>query len=172
MLFHERTLLALGFYIGLKDGHAEEKVKCRRLSTRYVYCKRCFETLKEFPAFFLLRFCRTAYIYSYSPSRKIPQSLRPTRCLHVFIIKPINFFKVILFFIPKFRYEQPSGYRPAPLDLSEVFLSSEQEEVVSLLAENDHNAWARERIRQGWTYDAQQVSSVQDKLSFNDQNSF
>ncbi|XP_075894426.1 ryanodine receptor 2 [Nelusetta ayraudi] len=82
-----KTLLALGFYIGLKDGHAEEKVKYKRFST---------------------------------------------------------------------RYEQPSGYRPAPLDLSEVFLSSEQQEVVSLLAENDHNAWARERIRQGWTYGAQQ----------------
>lgn len=77
-----------------------------------------------------------------------------------------------MFSISNFRYEQPSGYRPAPLDLSEVFLSLEQEEVVSLLAENDHNAWARERIRQGWTYGAQQVSSVQDQLDSDDRNAF
>lgn len=55
------------------------------------------------------------------------------------------------------RYEQPSGYRPAPVDLSRVRLSSDHEEVVRLLAENDHNIWARERIKQGWTYGTQQV---------------
>lgn len=87
-------------------------------------------------------------------------------------MKSLNFLKVIVFFIPNFRYEQPSGYRPAPLDLSEVFLSSEQEEVVSLLAENDHNVWAQERIKQGWTYGAQQVSSFQDQLGSNVQNAF
>ncbi|KAM7408499.1 hypothetical protein PAMA_002295 [Pampus argenteus] len=54
------------------------------------------------------------------------------------------------------RYEQPSGYRPAPVDFSQVFLSPAHEEVVTLLAENDHNVWARERIKQGWTYGAQQ----------------
>lgn len=55
------------------------------------------------------------------------------------------------------RYEQPGGYRPAPVDLSPVLLSSQHEEVVKLLAENDHNVWARERIAQGWTYGTQQV---------------
>lgn len=55
------------------------------------------------------------------------------------------------------RYEQPGGYRPAPVDLSQVLLSSEHEEVVNLLAENEHNVWARERIVQGWTYGTQQV---------------
>lgn len=55
------------------------------------------------------------------------------------------------------RYEQPAGYRPAPVDLSQVPLSSEHQEVVKLLAENDHNVWARERIAQGWTYGTQQV---------------
>ncbi|XP_040906318.1 ryanodine receptor 2 [Toxotes jaculatrix] len=54
------------------------------------------------------------------------------------------------------KYEQPSGYRPAPVDLSQVFLSPVHQEVVNLLAENDHNVWARERIKQGWTYGAQQ----------------
>lgn len=58
------------------------------------------------------------------------------------------------------RYEQPSGYRPAPVDLSQVFLSSAHEEVVNLLAENDHNAWAKEKIKQGWTYGAQQVNFI------------
>lgn len=78
--------------------------------------------------------------------------------------KTISLYKTILFFISYFRYEQPSGYRPAPLDLSEVFLSSEQEEVVSMLAENNHNIWARERITQGWTYGTQQVWLVWDQL--------
>lgn len=61
------------------------------------------------------------------------------------------------FFIPFLRYEQPSGYRPAPVDLSQIFLSSEHEEMVNLLAENEHNVWASERIKQGWTFGAQQV---------------
>ncbi|KAM9848015.1 LOW QUALITY PROTEIN: ryanodine receptor 2-like [Aulostomus maculatus] len=54
------------------------------------------------------------------------------------------------------KYELPSGYRPAPVDLSRVSLSPAHEEVIKLLAENDHNVWARERIKQGWTYGAQQ----------------
>uniref|UniRef100_A0A671YWR5 Ryanodine receptor 2 n=1 Tax=Sparus aurata TaxID=8175 RepID=A0A671YWR5_SPAAU len=51
---------------------------------------------------------------------------------------------------------QPSGYRPAPVDLSHVFLTPAHQEVVNLLAESDHNVWARERIKQGWTYGCQQ----------------
>ncbi|XP_051816036.1 ryanodine receptor 2 [Acanthochromis polyacanthus] len=82
-----RTLLALGFHIGLTDDHAEEHVKHKRLPT---------------------------------------------------------------------KYEQLSGYRPAPIDLSQVFLTSAHEEVVNLLAENEHNVWARERVKQGWTHGAQQ----------------
>ncbi|KAM3863107.1 ryanodine receptor 2-like [Diretmus argenteus] len=82
-----RTLIAVGFHIGLADDRAEEGVRYTRLST---------------------------------------------------------------------KYEQPSGYRPAPVDLSQVFLSPALEAVVDLLAENDHNVWARERIKQGWTCGAQQ----------------
>ncbi|XP_073337843.1 ryanodine receptor 2 [Pagrus major] len=82
-----RTLLALGFHIGLTDDHAEERVKYMILAT---------------------------------------------------------------------KYEQPSGYRPAPVDLSHVFLTTAHQEVVNLLAENDHNVWARERIKQGWTHGGQQ----------------
>ncbi|XP_014010249.2 ryanodine receptor 2 [Salmo salar] len=54
------------------------------------------------------------------------------------------------------KYEMPSGYRPAPVDLSHIILSPAQEAVVELLAENDHNVWARDRIRQGWTYSSHQ----------------
>ncbi|KAM9808663.1 ryanodine receptor 2 isoform 4-T4 [Syngnathus typhle] len=54
------------------------------------------------------------------------------------------------------RYEQPGGYRPAPLDVSHVVLSTAHEEAIHLLAENEHNLWASERIKQGWTYGAQQ----------------
>lgn len=67
------------------------------------------------------------------------------------------FFFITIYLFPLFRYELPGGYRPAPVDLSRVVLSSEHEELVNLLAENEHNVWARERIKQGWTYGAQQV---------------
>ncbi|KAJ3610589.1 hypothetical protein NHX12_022681 [Muraenolepis orangiensis] len=52
------------------------------------------------------------------------------------------------------KYEQPGGYRPAPLDLSQTVLCSALETAVDSLAENEHNAWAKELIRQGWTYGA------------------
>lgn len=54
-------------------------------------------------------------------------------------------------------YELSSGYKPAPLDLSHIKLTSTQEAMVDKLAENAHNVWARDRIRQGWTYGIQQV---------------
>uniref|UniRef100_A0A3Q3MUI7 Ryanodine receptor 2b (cardiac) n=1 Tax=Mastacembelus armatus TaxID=205130 RepID=A0A3Q3MUI7_9TELE len=81
-----RTLLALGFHIGLTGDHVEDKVKYMRVAS---------------------------------------------------------------------KYELASGYRPTPVDLSQIFLTTAHEEVVRLLAENDHNLWARERIKQGWTYGAQ-----------------
>ncbi|XP_012989669.2 ryanodine receptor 2 isoform X4 [Esox lucius] len=54
------------------------------------------------------------------------------------------------------KYELPSGYRPAPLDLSQIILTPAQEAVLELLAENEHNVWARDKIRQGWTYSSHQ----------------
>ncbi|XP_077359216.1 ryanodine receptor 2 [Festucalex cinctus] len=54
------------------------------------------------------------------------------------------------------NYELSSGYKPAPLDLSHIKLTSTQEAMVDKLAENAHNVWARDRIRQGWTYGIQQ----------------
>uniref|UniRef100_A0A7N6A8U4 Ryanodine receptor 2 n=1 Tax=Anabas testudineus TaxID=64144 RepID=A0A7N6A8U4_ANATE len=53
-------------------------------------------------------------------------------------------------------YELTSGYKPAPLDLSHIKLTPTQEAMVDKLAENAHNVWARDRIRQGWTYGIQQ----------------
>lgn len=54
-------------------------------------------------------------------------------------------------------YIMSNGYKPAPLDLSEVKLLPSQEFLVDKLAENAHNVWAKDRIKQGWTYGIQQV---------------
>ncbi|VDL92643.1 unnamed protein product [Schistocephalus solidus] len=47
---------------------------------------------------------------------------------------------------------QTNGYKPQPLDLSAIRLSSRLEALVDQLAENTHNIWAKDRITQGWTY--------------------
>ena len=57
-------------------------------------------------------------------------------------------------------YQLLSGYKPAPMDLSFIKLTPSQEAMVDKLAENAHNVWARDRIRQGWTYGIQQVSAT------------
>ncbi|OXB83885.1 UNVERIFIED_CONTAM: hypothetical protein H355_009369 [Colinus virginianus] len=57
--------------------------------------------------------------------------------------------------LPK-NYIMSNGYKPAPLDLSEVKLLPSQEFLVDKLAENAHNVWAKDRIKQGWTYGIQQ----------------
>lgn len=43
------------------------------------------------------------------------------------------------------------------MDLSHLTLTAAQEAIVDCLAENEHNVWAKERIRQGWSYGPQQV---------------
>lgn len=53
-----------------------------------------------------------------------------------------------------------NGYKPAPLDLSHVKLTPNQNQLVEKLAENGHNVWARDRVRQGWTYSIVQVTSA------------
>ncbi|MGH0129295.1 UNVERIFIED_CONTAM: hypothetical protein FKN15_004774 [Acipenser sinensis] len=58
------------------------------------------------------------------------------------------------------NYELSGGYKPAPMDLSHLKLTSTQEAMVDKLAENAHNVWARDRIRQGWTYGIQQVGFI------------
>uniref|UniRef100_A0A8C3B4F7 Ryanodine receptor 3 n=1 Tax=Cyclopterus lumpus TaxID=8103 RepID=A0A8C3B4F7_CYCLU len=57
--------------------------------------------------------------------------------------------------LPK-DYVMSNGYKPAPLDLSDVKLTAGQEVLVDKLAENAHNVWAKDRIKQGWTYGIQQ----------------
>ncbi|XP_062407606.1 ryanodine receptor 3 [Sardina pilchardus] len=57
--------------------------------------------------------------------------------------------------LPK-NYVMSNGYKPTPLDLSDVKLNPGQEVLVDKLAENAHNVWAKDRIKQGWTYGIQQ----------------
>ncbi|XP_077442696.1 ryanodine receptor 3 [Stigmatopora argus] len=57
--------------------------------------------------------------------------------------------------LPK-DYMMSNGYKPAPLDLSDVKMTAGQEVLVDKLAENAHNVWAKDRIKQGWTYGIQQ----------------
>lgn len=57
------------------------------------------------------------------------------------------------------RYVMSNAYKPAPLDLSHVKLTPNQNQLVEKLAENGHNVWARDRVRQGWTYSIVQVTS-------------
>ncbi|KAK6297768.1 hypothetical protein J4Q44_G00323510 [Coregonus suidteri] len=57
--------------------------------------------------------------------------------------------------LPK-DYVMSNGYKPTPLELSEVKLTAGQEVLVDKLAENAHNVWAKDRIKQGWTYGIQQ----------------
>lgn len=43
-------------------------------------------------------------------------------------------------------------YTPNPLDTSNIVLPEEISALVELLAQNNHDIWAAERIGQGWTY--------------------
>ena len=54
-------------------------------------------------------------------------------------------------------YMMSNGYKPTPLELSDVKLTPAQELLVDKLAENAHNVWAKDRIKQGWPYGIQQV---------------
>lgn len=60
-------------------------------------------------------------------------------------------------FLPACSYMMSNGYKPSPLDLSDIKLTPGQELLVDKLAENAHNVWAKDRIKQGWTYGIQQV---------------
>ena len=58
-------------------------------------------------------------------------------------------------------YIQPNGYKPQPLDLSNIVLSTKMEELIETLAENTHNVWAAGRIKDGFTYGVADVSSIE-----------
>ncbi|CAF1123978.1 unnamed protein product [Adineta steineri] len=49
-------------------------------------------------------------------------------------------------------YTQSNGYKPQPLDLSNIGLSTKMDTLVEILAENTHNVWAQARIKDGFTY--------------------
>ncbi len=44
------------------------------------------------------------------------------------------------------------NWHPAPVDFGGVTLPDELVPLIELLAENVHNVWASERLREGWTY--------------------
>ena len=69
---------------------------------------------------------------------------------HITMDKPPSRIKTIR--LPNDPFMQSNGYKPAPLDLAGITLSSKLEELVDHLAENTHNVWAKERINQNWTY--------------------
>lgn len=46
-------------------------------------------------------------------------------------------------------------YSPQPLDTSGVVLSPSLTELLEKLAENTHDVWAAQRVRDGWTYGPQ-----------------
>uniref|UniRef100_A0AAN0LPN8 Ryanodine receptor n=1 Tax=Polyphagotarsonemus latus TaxID=1204166 RepID=A0AAN0LPN8_9ACAR len=54
--------------------------------------------------------------------------------------------------LPNELYLQSNNYKPCPMDLSQIQLSSKMEELVDILAENTHNVWASERIKCQWSY--------------------
>lgn len=63
---------------------------------------------------------------------------------------------IIAIMLPR-SYMMSNSYKPTPLDLSDIKLTPGQELLVDKLAENAHNVWAKDRIKQGWTYGIQQV---------------
>lgn len=46
----------------------------------------------------------------------------------------------------------PAVVIPEPIDTSDVQLPEELKEIGEKIAENVHNAWAKSRLEQGWTY--------------------
>jgi len=63
-------------------------------------------------------------------------------------------------FLLLYRYQQSNGYLPRPLDLSVVTVPEDLMVLVNLLAENNHNVWAMERIKEGWKYGSASVSCI------------
>lgn len=58
-------------------------------------------------------------------------------------------------------YTQSNGYKPQPLDLSNIVLTAKMDELIELLAENTHNVWAAARIKDGYTYGVSDVSELE-----------
>ncbi|MGB0847986.1 MAG: RyR domain-containing protein [Thiolinea sp.] len=43
-------------------------------------------------------------------------------------------------------------YQPKPLDTSEIHLPGELDELLEKLAQNTHEVWAAQRLRDGWQF--------------------
>jgi hypothetical protein len=43
-------------------------------------------------------------------------------------------------------------YRPQPIDNSHIQLSPALQELIEMLARNNHELWAKRRMEEGWTY--------------------
>ncbi|MCR4765292.1 MAG: RyR domain protein, partial [Bacteroidaceae bacterium] len=43
-------------------------------------------------------------------------------------------------------------YIPKPIDLTDVSISEDLKELREAIAENTHEVWAENRMREGWTY--------------------
>lgn len=43
-------------------------------------------------------------------------------------------------------------YHPSPIDTSKIDLPKELTALMEHLAENNHEIWAQQRIKEGWTY--------------------
>ncbi len=43
-------------------------------------------------------------------------------------------------------------YEPKPIDTTNIELSIEIGELIERLAENNHDLWAKQRMKDGWTY--------------------
>lgn len=84
----------------------------------------------------------------------------------------VVFFVQYIFTSLSSSYVMTNGYKPAPLDLSHVKLTPNQNQLVEKLAENGHNVWARDRVRQGWTYSIVQVIMICLKSIIQIQNYF
>uniref|UniRef100_A0A8C3R4F0 Ryanodine receptor 2 n=1 Tax=Cyanoderma ruficeps TaxID=181631 RepID=A0A8C3R4F0_9PASS len=87
--------------------------------------------------------------WQYGPVRDDNKRQHPCLVLFLSFVVSLNIFLAE-------NYQLLSGYKPAPMDLSFIKLTPSQEAMVDKLAENAHNVWARDRIRQGWTYGIQQ----------------
>lgn len=44
------------------------------------------------------------------------------------------------------------NYQPKPLDTNHIQLSSDLSELLEKLADNAHDVWATQRMKEGWTY--------------------
>ncbi|XP_059908188.1 ryanodine receptor 3-like isoform X1 [Gadus macrocephalus] len=92
--------------------------------------------------------------YNLQMSSETLKTLLALGC-HVLLVRPGAEDSLKKIKLPK-NYMMSNGYKPTPLDLSDIKLSPGQELLVDKLAENAHNVWAKDRIKQGWTYGIQQ----------------